>query len=664
MRVPADKISLPIPDLDDKTFDELFIEARALIPRYAPQWTDHNSSDPGITFIELFAWLTEMQIYSLNRINDRNILKYLKLLGEELEPAKPAMVNLAFSRNERSTDPVFIKKGTQATVIDPVTDLPLVFETKSDLTVTNNNIAHLFVDDSKQFIDITEENKNNGVYSFAFGKQALVNSALYIAFTGADQFPDAEFKLFYNIFDTDLPRLNTTELLPEIVPSALLQWQYWNGLSWIILTVADDTVALTRSGPISFKGNENLIKATLKTIIPGVINTSQDEFFWLRAVVMEAGYEISPRMNTITANAVIASQGETIKDENISITEIERQGLPFQTASLKNKPILANSLILEIKEQNQTWQQWTVVADFDSSSPNDLHYTINLEEGLIRFGDGLKGRIPPQCGNLDTNIRATRYKVGGGERGNVKARTLKSIQSFDATVVKVDNPLPAFGGVQAESLQAAQHRIRKDLKQPYRSVNCDDFIALAFKTPGLRLQRVKVLPLYHPDYPTIKMPGAVTVIVVPFNILTQLGLPVPSKGFLATVYNYLEPRRLVATRLSVIGPKFIKVNVNASVEIEPGKSAEILRVTIKEALNIFLHPVKGGSDSKGWSFGRDVYRSELYQLIQNIDGISCVKSVGLSAEKCFCKENGDIAIPKIGLVYLGDAVTMINGEKN
>ena len=152
MRVPAAKISLPIPDLDDKTFDELFVEARALIPRYAPEWTDHNTSDPGITFIELFAWLTEMQIYSLNRINDKNRLKYLKLLGEAPRSAKPAKVNLAFSMANALTQSVLIKKGTQTSIIDPITDQPLVFETDTDLTVTNLSIAHLFVDDTTRFL--------------------------------------------------------------------------------------------------------------------------------------------------------------------------------------------------------------------------------------------------------------------------------------------------------------------------------------------------------------------------------------------------------------------------------------------------------------------------------------------------------------------------------
>jgi hypothetical protein len=77
-------MSVPIPDLDNRTFEELVEEARSLVPVYAPDWTDHNLHDPGITFIELFAWLTEMQLYTFNQVSDRHLVKYLELLGVDL----------------------------------------------------------------------------------------------------------------------------------------------------------------------------------------------------------------------------------------------------------------------------------------------------------------------------------------------------------------------------------------------------------------------------------------------------------------------------------------------------------------------------------------------------------------------------------------------------
>src|SRR5262245_57092616 len=120
---------LPIPNLDDKTFQELFEEARSLIPRYAPQWTEHNLSDPGITFLDLFAWLAEMQIYFLNRVTDRNFLKFLKLLGEVPLAAAAARADVTFEVKEKTAGPVRVPKGTQVAAADPVTAERIVFET-------------------------------------------------------------------------------------------------------------------------------------------------------------------------------------------------------------------------------------------------------------------------------------------------------------------------------------------------------------------------------------------------------------------------------------------------------------------------------------------------------------------------------------------------------
>jgi hypothetical protein len=79
---------LELPNLDDRTYDDLVAEALSLIPTYAPEWTNHNPSDPGIMLIELFAYLTEMQLYRQNRITDANTRSFLKLLnGSKWEPS-------------------------------------------------------------------------------------------------------------------------------------------------------------------------------------------------------------------------------------------------------------------------------------------------------------------------------------------------------------------------------------------------------------------------------------------------------------------------------------------------------------------------------------------------------------------------------------------------
>src|SRR5512140_1550250 len=90
-------MALPEPILDDLRFQkDLVDEARRRIIRYCPEWTDYNLSAPGITLIELFAWMTELIVYRLNRVPDKNYIKFLELLGVHLQPASSARTVLTF----------------------------------------------------------------------------------------------------------------------------------------------------------------------------------------------------------------------------------------------------------------------------------------------------------------------------------------------------------------------------------------------------------------------------------------------------------------------------------------------------------------------------------------------------------------------------------------
>ena len=76
-------MNLPLPNLDDHSYDDLVQEAIALIPLEYPEWTDHNPTDTGIILIELFAWLTEMTLYQVNQVPDQNYASFLSLLKGE-----------------------------------------------------------------------------------------------------------------------------------------------------------------------------------------------------------------------------------------------------------------------------------------------------------------------------------------------------------------------------------------------------------------------------------------------------------------------------------------------------------------------------------------------------------------------------------------------------
>src|ERR1700716_957887 len=101
-------MALPIPNLDDRRFQDLVDDAKRLVQQRCPEWTDHNVSDPGVTLIETFAWMTDQVLYRLNRVPERNYIKFLELIGVRLFPPTAARVAITFwlSRPPPATGPI------------------------------------------------------------------------------------------------------------------------------------------------------------------------------------------------------------------------------------------------------------------------------------------------------------------------------------------------------------------------------------------------------------------------------------------------------------------------------------------------------------------------------------------------------------------------------
>lgn len=85
------------PNLDDRRYDDIVKEARRLIPQYCPEWTNLSDADPGMTLVQLFAWMTELTIYRLNRVPDKTYIHFLNFIGEERKRARPSVAPLTFS---------------------------------------------------------------------------------------------------------------------------------------------------------------------------------------------------------------------------------------------------------------------------------------------------------------------------------------------------------------------------------------------------------------------------------------------------------------------------------------------------------------------------------------------------------------------------------------
>src|SRR3954469_4271372 len=122
------------PVIDDRRFDDIVEEVKTRIARYTPEWqpvwNDYNDSDPGITLAQLLAWLSEMLLYRMGRVPELNYLKFLEMVGVELQAAHPARVDVIFPVADTTTTPyIDVPLRTQVSANADDGGPPLVYET-------------------------------------------------------------------------------------------------------------------------------------------------------------------------------------------------------------------------------------------------------------------------------------------------------------------------------------------------------------------------------------------------------------------------------------------------------------------------------------------------------------------------------------------------------
>jgi predicted phage baseplate assembly protein len=246
--------------------------------------------------------------------------------------------------------------------------------------------------------------------------------------------------------------------------------------------------------------------------------------------------------------------------------------------------------------------KWKEVRNFSHSQSNDRHFTVHLGDGTFEFGDGMRGRAPRKGYK---NIRGD-YRVTQGSAGNVGANTITVMEASSEQVQRVTNVHPAEGGHDRESIEKAKERAPWEIKHRDRAVTAEDFIALAKKASPL-VGRAECSDEN----------GVIHLIIVPNDDREK---PYPSQRLIEDVLDYLNPRRLINTRIKVRGPAYEAIDVEMEIVLDTrslGRFGEI-KTEIEESLRIFLHPLKGMDDGSGWPIGRTLHLSELYYRLEGL----------------------------------------------
>ena len=577
-------MSLPVPNLDDLRFQsDLVDEARKRIIHYCPEWTEYNISDPGITMIELFSWMTEMMVYRLNRVPEKNYLKFLEMLGYQQEPARTAETDITFwlsallPLGEEDTTSVIVPAGTEVQSADQPE--PVVFTTSRELEINAPLLSHLRTE-----ANFNQNNLNRlGVEIFRpFSNVPREGDTFYMGFNDRNDLCGHILR-----FDFECEPTEAVGIRRENPP-------------WVWECLTDD--GWKELKPSRFEGERDTTgglnnERGALTLYTPLDFTSQVlhglQGFWIRCRIeqrepAQGMYTESPRvtgLHVYTVGAQVpAANAQVVNGELLG----ESNGEPGQRFSLLHSPVL-NFMGDETVEVEETIEgslvfiPWTRVDDFANSDKFSRHFILDTATGEVIFGPSVRqpdgstvqyGRIPES----GRRIRVTDYRYGGGIRGNMPENSLDVMNTSLAYISRASNLNRSLGGRDQETLEELIQRAQREIQSQRRAVTAADFEQFALKSNRAR--------------------------------------------------GYLDKYRLLTTALNIDEPKYYGIRVRATIVPQEFAKDADAATEVNDTLNRFLSPLKDedvdDENSRGWEFGRNVFAAEIVSLIQKVPSVKYV----------------------------------------
>lgn len=696
---------IQLPAIDDRDHAALVRDTLALAAVHAPEWTHTGPGDPGVTLVELFAFMAESLLYRANLIPERNRLKFLQLLGIGLRPAQPAraLVQFANEAGERRTltlpSGLPLLAGAVPFLSDTGLDLPPVtglvvfkrvvgtpdpalldyyrqlFEaTGRDLADRSDAAVEPVLYDSVQLADLAQ--------AIDIGAET-VDGALWIALLSlpkpsAADLTQARAELAGRTLSIGLvpqppaTRARIVPGLPATPPPTLSAW----------LPKADaagrgtpgEYRRLDAVAPAGFPEQAGILQVTLPA-------AADDIGSWAEAEPLEAGVgELPPQLtdDALAARLIswlridgLANAGVQLAWAGTHCAAVRQRsavarellppgdGSPEQRRRLSHGQVLADSVRLQV-----AGQPWALTDELEAApaegQPGAAVFALDAESGEIRFGDGARGARPPAGSEI-----AVRFDWASGAAGNVAAGAIKLGPTLPPGV-KVGNPRAAVGGLDAESAADGEKRIPLVLRHRDRAVSADDFDAILRETPQADVGRVEVLPAWHPELsPGLPgdQPGVVTCMVIPRQDPRRPDYPLPDADFIAALCAHLAPRRLVTCEVLLRGPVYTGLWISVGLELHAGQGVAEVRERVKAALKACLAPLPGPGGGAGWPLFKAVAALELATVAARVDGVLGVTGLLLGDSTGAQRD----AVPLAGLqlpliaglsVSLGDPVPL------
>jgi hypothetical protein len=689
---------LEIPQIGDSNYQAILNEAISRIRVHNPEWNNHNDSDPGITLLQLFSFMTENILYRANLIPERNRVKFLKLLGIPMQPASAATGIIVFANEKGPSETITLdadlevlagkvsfrtKDAVDVLPVEPQVYYKRKVESVSEELKTLYQLTYGDRQSSTEpvFYETTRlapPVDANLIAIFDIGANMVVDHSLWLALLARpnDGVENVRSQIANKILNLGIYPAEEDQAVRTLTPGGEATAENQQHLVYEHSTderQADGTPKYERLTVLE-QGNPLVEPDVVKLRLPGAnklktwtfaeeqdrgtgdfppaLPQSQDNdrvIAWIRIRLPSADRRggLNAKLSWIGINAASVAQQAHVAVENLG----QGNGEPDQTVLLVNTPVIRDSVQLKIN--GVTWKE---IEDLRTAGPevpvrspgkrpglqqanieqnytdrsvrqkNSMVFTLDHESGQIRFGDGEYGMRPPMGAQMLAS-----YDYGGGRSGNVNIGAINKGPTVPAGL-SVHNPLPTWGGDEAETPEEAEKGIMKFLQHRDRLVTETDFKDIVRRTPGVDIGRAEVLTLFNPDLPDNLSPGVVTVLVIPRYDTVHPDAPQPDTRMLDLICRHLGPRRLVSTEVHVHGPVYKPVVVSVGIQVVAGQDFPPVREAVNKALKRFLSPLHGGRQENGWPLEKVVMVQELWAEAARVDGVAFVKKLLLGNE--------------------------------
>ena len=606
---------LKVPQLDQVTYEQIKQRAVSRIPALTAEWTDFNSHDPGITVLELYAWLTDMLDYYMDATGDAHVEKYLKLLGIRPKTARPASGYVVL---EGAGDGV-IPGGT----VLLAGDIP--FETKGEYRVETNRFCAFLREEDGELSDLTAFAGVDGDYAEMFRAGTWRSQAAYFGFAKPLQQGDA----LYLCVEQNEKR----NPFSEPICLAELKWQIFTENEWTDIEVEDDTCGFLRSGFV-----RPALAVDMQPLRPG---PDLPEAYYIRAVLKENTYDCSPRLGRVFVNPLpveqrrtICREGERLEGLRIGVTDgCAGQELLFDYPDAWKFSLL----ICGVDGETAVYRYRE---DLEEAGYEEQVFTYDRSRQMIRFGDGIHGAVPRQ----KQEIYVTGLVTSLCGAGNIQAGELRTFENEESFPYRIHNPLAIENGRSREILREMLGRLEQELFTQRRLAAERDYEEIIGRTPGLMLEKVHVIPgrVYGELHRQEAGANEVVVVVKPWS---EEKCPELSPIYQKMLEAYLEPFRLINTKVRIVPPRYVGVEVYGRIALKRDTP------TVRRAVWECLQQEIGG---KGKDFGAVISYGRLYTALENLEGVEGVRELNLERTGAAADKNnrGDLLLHEDALAYL------------